>query len=333
MRPLDFSEHFQGRRVVVTGGTGMIGRAVTDILIGAGAAVRVVSLDDIVANPKAEHVKGDLCDFGFCGDVTRGADFVCHIAGIKGSVEVTRRKPASFFVPLVMMNTNLLEACRLNDVGRVVYTSSIGAYADGEMLTESETVEDDFRGPPMDMYPGWAKRMAELQVQAYRIQYGMDNIAVVRLCNVYGPGDNFDPGNAMVVPSLMARIRSGEKPLKVWGDGSAIRDFAFSRDVAKGIVLALLRGTGGRYVNLASGEGIAIRTLVETLAQVVPFSYEFDVSKPGGFPRRVMDIALARRLLGYAPETGLLEGLRETWGWYLANESEYLNRKNYFAES
>ncbi len=333
MFPPDVSDRFRDRLVVVTGGTGMVGRAVVDLLVEAGAKARIVSLDRLNVHPRAEHVYGDLCDFGFCKDVTQGADYVCHIAGIKGSVEVTKNKPASFFVPLVMMNTNLLEACRVNRVGRAVYTSSIGAYANGEVLVESEALEDDFRGPPMDMYPGWAKRMAELQVQAYRIQYGMDNIAVVRLCNVYGPGDNFDPGNAMVVPSLMARIRAGERPLKVWGDGSAVRDFAFSRDVAKGVVLALLRGTGGRYVNLASGEGISIRTLVETLAQITPFSYEFDLSKPGGFPRRVMDISLARRLLGYAPGTSLRDGLRETWNWYLANESEHLKRKNYFAES
>ncbi len=311
----------------------MVGRAVTDILIDAGARVRVVSLDDIVANPKAETIKGDLCDFGFCKSATQGADYVCHIAGIKGSVEVTKKKPASFLVPLLMMNTNLLEACRINKVRRAVYTSSIGAYTNGEVLVESESLEDDFRGPPMDMHPGWAKRMAELQIQAYKIQYDTDNMAVVRLCNVYGPGDNFDPDNAMVIPSLMARIRAGENPLKVWGDGAAIRDFAFSRDVAKGVILALLRGTAGRYVNLASGEGISIKTLIETLAQVTPFSYEFDTSKPGGFPRRVMDVSLARRLLGYAPETSLLDGLRETWDWYLANESEYLKRKNYFTES
>src|SRR3989304_260723 len=110
----------------------------------------------------------------------------------------------------------------------------------------------------MDMYPGWAKRMAELQVQAYKIQYGLDNFAVVRPCNVYGQGDNFDPKNAMVIPSLMYRIYHGENPLKVWGDGSAIRDFAFSRDVAEGVILALYYGTAASFVNLGSGRGDSV---------------------------------------------------------------------------
>ena len=82
----------------------------------------------------------------------------------------------------------------------------------------------------MDEFPGWAKRMAEMQIMAYKKQYDI-NWSIVRPCNVYGPGDNFDPKNAMVIPTLMMRILNGEKPVKVWGDGSAVRDFAFSRDV------------------------------------------------------------------------------------------------------
>lgn len=324
---------FHGRNVVVTGGTGMVGRAVVELLVAAGAHVRVVSLDRIAVTAGAEFVFGDLCDFSFCKSVTADADCVFHIAGIKGSIEVTKSRPATFFVPLLMMNTNILEACRINKVRKAVYTSSIGAYAPGEVLVESETLDEDFKGPPMDTYPGWAKRMAELQVQAYGVEHGLNNIAVVRLCNVYGPGDNFDPDNAMVVPSLMARIRSGERPLRIWGDGSAIRDFAYSVDVAKGVILALHHGTQGRYVNLASGVGISVRELVESLAQVVPFEYEFDISKPSGFPRRIMDVALAGKMFGYAPETSLFDGLRATWDWYLTNEKEYLSRQNYFVEA
>ena len=85
----------------------------------------------------------------------------------------------------------------------------------------------------MDMFPGWAKRMAELQIKAYAKQYGLNNYSIVRPCNVYGPGDNFDPKNAMVIPTLMQRIFNKEDPVIVWGDGSAIRDFAYSSDVAR----------------------------------------------------------------------------------------------------
>ena len=322
-------DRFKGTNVLVTGGTGMIGRQIVRILCEAGANVRIVSLDKLNVHPSAEHVFGDLTDFGLCKAITSDMDYVFHVAGIKGSIKVTKTKPASFFVPLLMMNTNVLEACRINKVQKVVYTSSIGAYPSAEIFREFEDLE---AGPPMDMFPGWAKRMAELQIRAYKIQYGLDNFAIVRPCNVYGPGDNFDPNNAMVIPSLMYRIYHEEDPVVVWGDGSAIRDFAYSEDVAKGVILALYHGTGGRYVNLGSGRGYSIKELVETLHSFLSFNYEFDTTKPSGFPKRVMDISLARKMLGYNPTTSLLKGLKKTWEWYVENQDEYLKKKDYFRE-
>lgn len=184
----------------------------------------------------------------------------------------------------------------------------------------------------MDMFPGWAKRMAEMQIQAYKIQYNLTNFSVVRPCNVYGPGDNFDPDNAMVIPSLMYRIYRKEDPVLVWGDGSAVRDFAYSRDVAEGVILALFYGTDSGFVNLGSGEGYTIRELVETLHSFIDFNYEFDTTKPSGFPKRVMDISLARELIHYNPATSLLDGLKETWEWFLENQGEYLKKHNYFKD-
>jgi len=319
---------FVGRNVLVTGGTGLIGRQVVEMLCGVGAHVRIVSLDMINVNSKAEHTYGDLRSFDFCSEIAKDTDFVFHLAGIKGSIEVTKAKPASFFVPLMMMNTNVLEACRLNRVQKVVYTSSIGTYSSAEVFKETENLD----GPPMDMFPGWAKRMAELQIQAYKIQYGLDNFSVVRPCNVYGPGDNFDPSSAMVIPSLMYRIYHKEAPVVIWGDGSQIRDFAFSRDVAEGVILALYYGTKSNFVNLGSGRGYSIKELVETLHSFIDFCYDFDATKPSGFPKRVMDISLARELINYNPTTSLLDGLKETWSWFVKNQNEYLNKVNYFKE-
>jgi GDP-L-fucose synthase len=119
---------FSGSNVLVTGGTGLIGREITRILCDAGAKVRIVSLDRIEVDNRASHIIGDLTDFTLCKELARDTDFVFHVAGIKGSIEVTKAKPASFFVPLLMFNTNVLEACRLNKVRKVVYTSSIGAW-------------------------------------------------------------------------------------------------------------------------------------------------------------------------------------------------------------
>ncbi len=320
-------DQFHKKEVLVTGGTGLIGREIVKMLCDFHSNIRVVSLDDIVVDTRAEHIKADLTDLQVCKEVTSGMDYVFHIAGIKGSIEVTKCKPASFFVPLIMLNTNILEAARLNEVEKLVYTSSIGAYSSAEVFVETKNRD----GPPMDMYPGWAKRMAELQIEAYRKQYGLE-WSVVRPCNVYGPGDNFDPGNAMVIPSLMMRIQRGEDPLLVWGDGSAVRDFAYSRDVAEGIILALHYGTRGDFVNIGSGKGVSIKELVETLHSFLDFNYEFDTTKSSGFPKRVMDISHACKWINYNPTTSLLDGLKETWNWFQDHQDEYLKRKNYFLD-
>lgn len=321
-------ESFNTRNILITGGTGLIGRQVVNILCDTGAHVRIVSLDKIRVNEKVEDIFGDLTNFEFCKNITKGMDFVFHLAGIKGSIEVTKSKPASFFVPLLMMNTNVLEACRINKVQKVVYTSSIGAYASAEVFKETEGLEDV--GSPMDMFPGWAKRMAELQIKAYKIEYGLENFAIVRPCNVYGPGDNFDPNSAMVIPSLMYKIYRKENPVVIWGDGTAIRDFSYSRDVAEGVILALYYGTNSGFVNLGSGKGCSIKELVLTLRSFIDFNYKFDTTKPSGFPKRVMDISLAGQLIHYNPTTSLYDGLKETWSWFVKNHNEHLKKKNYF---
>ncbi len=321
---------FASKNVLVTGGTGLIGRQVVDILVRAGAHVRIVSLDRVTVSDRADHVIGDLTSFELCKEVTNGMDCVFHLAGIKGSAGVSQSHLASHFVPTLMFNVNVLEACRRNKVGKIVYTSSIGAYANAEVFKEGEP--GNFHDAPMD-FAGWAKRMAELQVHAYKLQYQLENFSIVRPSNVFGPGDNFDPENAMVVPTLLYRVFHKEDPVVVWGDGSAIRDIVFSRDVAEGVILALHHGTKGGYVNLGAGRGYSVKELVESIRSIVSFNYRFDATKPSGFPMRVMDISLARRLIEYNPTTSLAQGLRETWDWYLGHQNEHLLKKNYFRET
>ena len=325
--PPEIARQIDGKRALVTGGTGMIGREVVRILLDHGASVTSVSLDNLSLDERVTYIVGDLSDLDLCMDLTSGVDMVFHVAGIKGSIVVTKEKPASFFVPLLMMNTNILEAARRNSVHKVVYTSSIGAYAPAEVFVESE---DDFSKPPMDMFPGWAKRMAELQVEAYKVQYGLNTFSIVRPSNIYGPGDNFDDGNAMVIPSLIARIARGDNPVVVWGDGSAERDFLHATDAAIGVIRACILGTDGRALNIGLGRGISISELVKALQAISGFNVHFDLSKPGGFHRRIMDISESSARLGFAPAVSLEAGLRQTMNWFKINRNEFESKKNYF---
>ena len=319
---------FRNKKIIITGGTGLIGRQLTKLLCNMKAKVTVVSLDNYSTEKRSKHIIGDLSDFKFCKTVTKNQDFAFHLAGIKGSVKTTLEKPASFYVPLLMMNTNFLEACRINKIKRLVYTSSIGAYTKSNLFKE---IKSNYKNEPMDFYPGWAKRMAELQIIAYKKQYKLKNFFVVRPANVYGPGDNFDKKNAMVIPSLMSKIISKKRPVEVWGDGSPIRDFAYSEDIAIGIIKTLIYGTGKHdFLNLGSGRGITIKKLVETMSKVKYFKYIFKSKKNQGFSKRVMDISAAKKIIKYDPKTSLEDGLRLTWNWFKNNHGQYKLKKNYF---
>ena len=290
-----------------------------------GADVWVATLDDPASTdiPGVEYEGHDLRHPSDCEFAVAGAGAVFHLAGIKASARASVEQPASHFVPSLQMNTNLLESARLEGVKRLVFTSSIGAYPSAEVFTEGTT------GDPMD-FAGWTKLMAEFQIGAYRKQYGTD-WSIVRPSNVYGPGDNFGEG-AMVIPSLMAKIASRE-PVVMWGTGYETRDFVFSRDVAEGIILAAVHGTHSgvaSYCNLGSGRGVTILELLKTMQEVVNFDFKFDVTKPAGYPKRVMNQEYTKYKLGWEANTSLKDGLTETWEWFLDNRDEHLKRKNYF---
>ncbi len=311
---------YENKKILVTGGTGLIGRPLVEILIEARARVRIASLDDPSrAHPQAEFKQVDLTQFDNCMRVCENMDFVFHLAGIKGSPAMAAKKPASFFVPTILFNTNMMEAARRCNVERYLFTSSIGVYSPAEIFHE----DDVWKTFPSenDRFAGWAKRMGELQAQAYDIEYGWNKIAIVRPANVYGPYDNFDPANAMVIPSLIRRALDGENPLTVWGDGSAVRDFIQARDVARGMLLALENGLG-QPINLGSGEGVSIKRIVEIIASHMEVKPEivWDTSKPSGDKKRLLDMSRAKALLGFEPEISIEDGIKETMNWYKENK-------------
>ncbi len=323
---------YTGNKILVTGGTGLIGRPLVKMLIEVGGKVTVASLDDRSrAHPEAKFLKLDLTDINNCLKAVRGMDYVFHLAGIKGSPKMTKERPASFFVPTILFNTNMMEAARRAGVKHYLYTSTIGVYAPAQVFYE----DDVWKTFPSenDKFAGWAKRMGELQAQAYKIEYGWDKVSIVRPANVYGPYDNFDPENAMVIPSLIARALGGENPLVVWGDGTPIRDFIHARDVACGMMLALEKGET-RPVNLGSGKGYSIRKVAELIKKYTPGKLKivWDTSKPSGDKKRLMDITRAR-FIGFRPEISLEDGIAETMEWYKSNKHLISKRYNVFTKN
>lgn len=322
---------FKDKKTLVTGGTGLIGRPLVEMLIEQGAKVRIASLDDPSrAHSKAEFKHVNLTRFENCLEVCQDMDYVFNLVGIKGSPAMTFKNPASFFVPTITFNTNMMEAARQSGVKRYLFTSTIGVYAPAEIFYE-DNVWKTFPSEN-DRFAGWAKRMGELQAEAYKIEYGWNKIIIVRPANVYGPYDNFDPKGSMVIPSLIKRALDGENPFVVWGDGTPIRDFIHAKDVAKGMLIAL-EECPGYPLNLGSGTGHSIKEIVEIITNNLEKKPRviWDTSKPSGDRKRLMDISRIK-VLGWKSEINLEEGIKEVMEWYKKNKDIIDKRYNVFRE-
>ncbi len=311
---------YSGKTILVTGATGLYGRALIPRLVASGARVRAVSTrpppQDFPKGPAVEHLAGDLTDKAFADRIAVGADGLFHLAGRRGSIAIQIKHGATLLAQNTLVCMNTLEAARRANVARIVYTSTVSVYPPLE--TYREDLAWSANPHPGNEYVAWSKRIVEKLIEAYAIEYGMKNIAVVRPVNTFGPHDDFDPKTALVVPALISRALSGEDPFTVWGDGSAVRDFLYVDDAVDGLLAAYERGLGAGPVNLGSGRGYTVREVVASVLAHAGTSPKivWDTTKPAGEARKVADTARARAILGFAPRVGLDEGIRRTIEWY-----------------
>ena len=323
---------YQGKRVLVAGGTGVIGIPTVEKLQEAGAEVTVVAMDppeyaEAVLPAGVSYRKLDLTLLDNCLAATEGQEIVLNLVGIKGSTGIGESKVASYLVPMLWFQTNLMEAAFRHRAERFLFVGSICGYPFSAEPKREDTLWD---GLPKqnDRIPGLAKRIGEVQGEAYLKEYGWDAVRIIRPSNVYGPFDDFDPATAQVIPSLIRRVLDRENPLTVWGDGSAIRDFVFSRDVAEWALQVVATGPVCDPLNLGNGGGITIRELAETIVSVLApdLTIVWDETKPAGDPVRILSMDKTETFLGKLSSTPLTQAIRQTADWYL-NNKENLSKK------
>lgn len=319
---------FAEKKVLVTGGSGMIGRQLVDMLLAENAIVYVADLNEpINMSPKIKFVKVDLKEFASCREVCAGMDYVFNLVGIKCSPKVCLEQPADIMGPMMQFNTNMLEAAMKANVKWYLYTSTVGVYQPAEVLHEDDVLTT--QPSRNDWFGGWAKRMGEMQCQAYQVQYGEGRCSIVRPANVYGEYDNFNPENAMVIPSLIRKACDNEV-LEVWGDGTPIRDFIHAKDVARGM-LHVVKNKITEPVNLGSGTGVSIKTVAEAVAKRFNKPIKWLTDKPKGDARRVFDMTRAKSY-GFELSVPIEQGIEETINWFLANKEVIDKRYDVFAK-
>ena len=300
------------KRVVVTGGSGFLGRHVVAALGRRGCTVLVPR--------KAQY------DLTLAGDAERmcrdlAPHIVIHLAAVVGGIGANRDFPGRFFFENVMLGAQTMEMARRHGVEKFVGIGTICAYP---KLAPVPFVERDlWNGYPEETNApyGIAKKMLLVQGQAYRQEYGFNVIHLLPV-NLYGPHDNFDPKSSHVIPALIRKFLdaagTGAAEVVIWGTGNATREFLFVEDCAEGIVLATERYDDPAPVNIGAGFEIAIRDLAELVAELTGFrgSLTFDRTKPDGQPRRMLDVTRAAEAFGFRATTDFRAGLRRTIEWY-----------------
>jgi GDP-L-fucose synthase len=309
MATLDLSN----KRILVTGGAGFLGRQVVEQLCQSGAEREKITI--------VRSRDYDLRVLEKCKLAVAQQEIVIHLAAHVGGIGLNREKPAELFYDNLMMGTQLIHAAYQAGVEKFVCVGTICAYP---KFTPVPFKEDDlWNGYPEETNApyGVAKKALLVQLQAYRQQYGFNGIYLLPV-NLYGPEDNFDPSSSHVIPALIRKVheaqQKGEKNLPVWGDGSPTREFLYSTDAARGIVMGTTDYNDPEPVNLGTGYEISIRDLIELICELMEFEGKivWETDKPNGQPRRCLDTERAKQAFGFTAQVDFKQGLKNTIDWY-----------------
>ena len=305
---------WQEKRVVVTGGSGFLGKFVVEELKKKGCK-------HIFIPRKKDY---DLRQMSVIKRMLQESKphMIIHLAAVVGGIGANRLKPGEFFYDNLMMGAQLVEQSRLFGVEKFVAIGTICAYPKFTKVPFKE--EDLWNGYPEETNApyGLAKKMLLVQSQAYRQQYGFNSIYLLPV-NLYGPSDNFVPQHTThVIPAVIKKcfdaIRFERDVITVWGTGKPTREFLYIEDAARAIVLAAEKYHKSDPVNIGYGSEIKIRELVYLIARMTGFKEEiiWDKSQPDGQPKRRLDVKKAQKEFGFVARISLKEGLKKTITWY-----------------
>lgn len=293
--------------IVVTGSGGVLGHALAAELAEGSEPYRLLTRVDVDLTDQAATTAFFL---------RLEPRLVFHLAGRVHGIMGNSRFPAEMYLENIRINTCVVEAARLAGCAKIVAVSTVAIYNSDAPMPLSESAI--WNGPPHPYEAAYshAKRAMLAHVEAAQAQYGME-FAYPIMTNLYGPYDRFDAANGHVIPSLISKFHDavrGHTAVKVWGTGTAERDFMMSTDAARALLLIGQSHSGP--INVATGQTIRIRELVEGLQRHTGANQvEWDTTKPDGQLMRRYDVSRLQAL-GFQPCVSLAEGIARTYDWY-----------------
>lgn len=319
----------EGKRVLVTGGSGLIGSNLLSRLLDEGAVVRATTFrrPPVVNDKRIEYLRLDLSKGEACRQAVQGIEYVFHCAASTSGAAAITATPMIHVTPNVLINTQMLDAAYEAGVEKFLWLGSTVAYPVRDHPVREHEL---FDGELYEKYffAGSAKRFTEILCQMYgqKLPRRMATI-VLRPSNVYGPHDDFEFATSHVVPALIRKSVERWNPIEVWGTGEDVRDLIYVDDMVEAIILAISNISEYDAINVASGRP---HTILEVLQKIIAIDgytgaqIKFDSSKPTMIPSRLVDTERAERRLKFKAKTTLEHGLEKTISWYRANRSEPL---------
>ena len=297
------------KKVLITGGYGMVGSAME-------SQIKLSRETCDLTNPNQTKQLFKLIK----------PDGVIHCAGKVGGIGGNSNYKGEYFYDNLMINTNVIESARKAGVKNLVAFLSTCVFPD--KVKYPLTVDQIQLGEPHESnYPyAYAKRMADVQIRAYREQYGINYTSIIP-SNIYGPNDNFNLDHGHVMPMLIHKLYLAKKyktDFPVWGSGKPLREFIYSKDIAKIAEWALFNYEGTDPLIISGDEEISIKDLVGILVDKFKFKGKvvFDKTKPDGQLRKPSDNSKIKELLPDFEYTPFVQGIEETVSWFIENYDE-----------
>lgn len=312
---------FKNSKVLVTGGAGFVGVNLIKRLLELGAEIRATlhKKPAVVEDERVKYVRCDLTRSEDCQRAVEGADYVFMCAANTSGAAVMEKTPLAHVTPNVVMNTLILEAAYRARVRKFLFISSNTVYP----AVDHPVMEEEMMpGNLFEKYfcVGWMKQFTEILCRMYaeKINSPMQTV-VVRPANIYGPYDDFEWETSHVLPALIRKVVERHNPIEVWGDGNDIKDFIFIDDFVEGMLLAMEKIETFEPVNIATSVPCSIRQALDAILKAGDYpdaDIVFNRSRPTMIPKRLIDVARAKRLLGFEASTPLAEGIKKTIDWY-----------------
>jgi GDP-D-mannose 3', 5'-epimerase len=320
------------RKILVTGGAGMIGSNLVKRLIQLGDNVIVVdnlwrgslnNLNDENGLPtidiETNFYNRDLSELDVLDDLLEGVDYVVHLADIVAGIGYVFDNQASIFRKNILINSNTIASVRRSKVKGFLYIGTACSFPESlqDKLDYKLLVEDDLYPAEPESAYGWSKLMGQYETELLSQETNIKTCTLM-LHNVYGSPCDYSVERSQVIPSLIRKVLDkNEKSLVVWGSGKQGRAFLHVNDVVDGITAALEKGWGKGHIQLGPNICTSIKDIADILVDISPDSIDilYDTTKPEGDLARAADFSKAERELGWRPKVDLLQGLSDLYNW------------------